>query len=83
MRPFCRGDEQLKFLALSLWGIEGITGTFIPIAILFFSLSFIFYMGLIAIKNEILNYKEDFTLSVRNENDIQLYIDELKKTMKV
>jgi len=64
-------------------GFEGITGTYIPIAILFFSLSFIFYMGLITIKNEIVNYTEDFTLSVRNGNDIQLYIDELKKTMKV
>jgi hypothetical protein len=40
-------------------------------------------MGLVAIKNEILNYKEDFTLSVRKGNDIQLYIDELKRTMKV
>ena len=68
--------------AVSL-GVEGMTGTFIPIAILFFSLSFIFYMGLVAIKNEILNYKEDFTLSVRKGNDIQLYIDEFKKTMKV
>jgi hypothetical protein len=64
-------------------GVEGITGTYIPIAILFFSLSFIFYMGLVTIKNEIVNYKEDFTLSVRKGNDIQLYIDELKKTMKV
>jgi len=64
-------------------GVEGITGTFIPSAILFFSFSFIFYMGLVTVKNEILNYKEDFTTLRKDQNDIQLYIDELKKTMKV
>ena len=64
-------------------GIEGMLGIFIPIAILLFAFSYIFYTGLVKLKNEILNYKEDFTLSVRNENDIQLYIYELKKTMKV
>ena len=64
-------------------GIEGITGTFIPIAFLFVALSFIFYMGLIKIKDEMLTYKDYLTLPFRNQDDIQLYIDELKKTMKM
>ena len=57
-------------------------GIFIPIAILLFAFSYIFYTGLVKLKKEIVNYKEYLTLSLENKHDVQLYIDELKKTNK-
>ena len=73
---------QLFLSRAFLWGDRGDVGIFIPIAILLFAFSYIFYTGLVKLKNEIVNYKEYLTLSLENKRDVQLYIDELKKTNK-
>jgi len=57
-------------------------GIFIPTAILLFAFSYMFYTGLVRLKNEVVNYREYLTLSLENRRDVHLYIDELKKTNK-
>ena len=73
---------QLFLTRAFLCADRGDVGIFIPIAILLFAFSYIFYTGLVKLKNEIVNYKEYLTLSLENKHDVQLYIDELKKTNK-
>ena len=60
-------------------GLEDIGGTFFPIALLLFSLSYFFYFVLLKVKREIKLYREYLALSRKERSDIQRYIDEVRK----
>ena len=55
-------------------------GVVFPSVILFFSLTFVFYMVLLGIKNRVMDYTKLFKVSLEHEDEIKLYIEELKKT---
>ena len=55
-------------------------GVVFPSVILFFSLTFVFYMVLLGINNRVMDYTKLFRASLEYEDDIKLYIEELKKT---
>ena len=55
-------------------------GVVFPSVILFFSLTFVFYMVLLGIKNRVMEYTKLFRASLEYEDEIKLYIEELKKT---
>jgi predicted Zn-dependent protease len=54
-------------------------GVVFPSVILFFSLTFVFYMVLLGIKNQVIAYTKLFRASLEYEDEIKLYIEELKK----
>ena len=55
-------------------------GVVFPSVIFFFSLTFVFYMVLLGIKNRVMDYTKLFKVSLEHEDEIKLYIEELKKT---
>ena len=55
-------------------------GVVFPSVILFLSLTFVFYMVLLGIKNRVMDYAKLFRASLEYEDEIKLYIEELKKT---
>ncbi len=54
-------------------------GIVFPSVILFFSLTFVFYMVLLSIKNRVMDYTKLFRATLEHEDEIKLYIEELKK----
>lgn len=56
-------------------------GVVFPSVILFFSLTFVFYMVLLGIKNRVIAYTKFFRSSLEYEDEIKLYIEELKKSV--
>ena len=56
-------------------------GVVFPSVILFFSLTFVFYMVLLGIKNRVMDYTKFFRASLEYEDKIKLYIEELKKSV--
>ena len=56
-------------------------GVVFPSVILFFSLTFVFYMVLLGIKNRVIAYTKFFRASLEYEDEIKLYIEELKKSV--
>jgi hypothetical protein len=55
-------------------------GIVFPSVILFFSLTFVFYMVLLSIKNRVMDYTKLFRATLEHEDEIKLYIEELKKS---
>ena len=51
-------------------------GLVFPSVILFLSLTFVFYMVLLGIKNRVMDYTKFFRASLEYEDEIKLYIEE-------
>ena len=51
-------------------------GLVFPSVILFLSLTFVFYMVLLGIKNRVTDYAKLFRASLEYEDEIKLYIEE-------
>ena len=62
---------------------QRLLGLLYPTAILFLSLTFVFYTALIYIKNKITEYYAAFKLASSHKNEILSYIEEIKKNILV
>jgi hypothetical protein len=55
-------------------------GVVFPSVMIFFSLTFVFCMVLLGIKKRVMDYTKFFRATLEHEDEITVYIEELKKS---